>query len=575
MAERQKFLEKKFNGNVRLAEEFAYIQDPEVTKLERWQKWKSEAEEENRWTSWQTNRADAVKQRQEKFRDPFHQRRKLRHKRRMLKREEFDVLQEVKEIESREATDWKRAVDIIKSENPFINDEQDLPAQPSKLLTFATAEVKKKPRHWMEPPEHTYPAATPPEDSSSRQPIKRSSRPGSAARVTPRDDDNDEGGAGLSVVEKRRLAARAEASADAWAQVRYRFNVWWFGYMAALAIQRVVRGRSARLWVAFRVTEPKALARRSAAGTLARLWRGAAHGRFVGAAAQQRRVLAAGVPALLAAEGPGSDPEEEGAAVALQHTWYRFNSILLGARVLGMVRNKREADVVKDGFKALYWGALRMQVLVVRYMARKRYRKRRRQEQEGAVKIQSLMRGVFVRAAVKSILKDKFAAMVEKRNGAASVLSSACRAFLERKRAQRALERKARVILLMQAWVRGMLARRGDSKLRLQGKLVRDWMGDFKKQRAGNLMDSSEIDRFYTHLEPKRRPPHRVERHKRTSIDDLPHQVRRGPLWDDSVAVPDYAALAQREAELLLAQHHHHHGDSAGRGGSGGGGVLG
>jgi hypothetical protein len=82
MAERQAFLEKKFNGNLRLAEEFAYIQDPSVTKLEKWQKWKREAEADDRWTSWQTERSDAEIVRREKYKDPLVHRRVKRHRRR-------------------------------------------------------------------------------------------------------------------------------------------------------------------------------------------------------------------------------------------------------------------------------------------------------------------------------------------------------------------------------------------------------------------------------------------------------------------------------------------------------------
>jgi hypothetical protein len=42
LKQRQKFLELKFMGNRRLAEEFAYLQDPNVRKLEKWQKWKQQ-----------------------------------------------------------------------------------------------------------------------------------------------------------------------------------------------------------------------------------------------------------------------------------------------------------------------------------------------------------------------------------------------------------------------------------------------------------------------------------------------------------------------------------------------------
>ena len=42
LKQRQKFLELKFMGNRRLAEEFFYLQDPNVRKLEKWQKWKQQ-----------------------------------------------------------------------------------------------------------------------------------------------------------------------------------------------------------------------------------------------------------------------------------------------------------------------------------------------------------------------------------------------------------------------------------------------------------------------------------------------------------------------------------------------------
>ncbi len=87
MKARRAFLEQKFAGNRRLAEEFAYIQDPSVTQIHKWQAWKNEAEAEDRWTSWQSeDRAKAEKARREPWRDPLKPRRKARIRRRLAEK---------------------------------------------------------------------------------------------------------------------------------------------------------------------------------------------------------------------------------------------------------------------------------------------------------------------------------------------------------------------------------------------------------------------------------------------------------------------------------------------------------
>ena len=85
------------------------------------------------------------------------------------------------------------------------------------------------------------------------------------------------------------------------------------------------------------------------------------------------------------------------AASKIQRSWYKLNSMLLAFRLLGMVRNKKDAMAEKDGFIAMYWGALRLQIVFKMNMARKKYRKRKALELRSCVLVQSFCRMLLVR----------------------------------------------------------------------------------------------------------------------------------------------------------------------------------
>jgi hypothetical protein len=230
---RQKFLNQKFDGNRRLAEEFSYIQDPSVTQLQKWQIWKKQAEAENRWTSWQTEDRAKVAARIEPYRDPHLPRRKKRHRRRVTGNDPFDVKREVELVESTERMTYgerikyEQTAAMLKGLPP-----PPLPPPPPNLLEFVIAEGAPKKYHRLEPPDSKYYEEPPvitkqPTKDAELLKIKKSLQMKAAKAAGLKYVDEDE--------------ARRPAS------VVYRFRIWWFGYYAAVNVQRIVRGYFGKL----------------------------------------------------------------------------------------------------------------------------------------------------------------------------------------------------------------------------------------------------------------------------------------------------------------------------------------
>jgi len=339
-------------------------------------------------------------------------------------------------------------------------------------------------------------------------------------------------------------------------EAAYRFRIWWLGYMAAMTIQRVVRGRIARAWLHYRIGEPRALARRFAVHAIQRVYRGHV-GRQLCARRRLQRVSAAmfiqravrhfsHVRDLLMAR------RRHNAARKLQLAWYKLNSILLSTRVRALVQNKKEAVSMKVGTTAMYFASLRMQVLCVRWLARTRFRKLRALEKKACTMVQALARGMFARRITDAIVGARIQEMRQGRNKALWALTRIVQSFLYRLRHKKMTILRTNSATYVQKMFRGFLARSLDTRLRIQHKLVRDWVTSFKNERVGPLTDSTEVRDFYLTLEPRHQPPPRMERHAKTSLTDLPWSVRNGPLFDNEVMVPDYSRQYADRASALL-----------------------
>jgi len=265
MKARQKFLEQKFDGNRRLAQEFVYIQDPSVTQLQKWQVWKKEAEAEDRWTSWQTEDRAKTAIRKEPFRDPFLTRRKKRHRHRVATKGPYDVEREVGLVESTESLAWEVKVKqdkiaaMLKGLPP-----PPLPPAPAKLLAFAVTEKVVKKLHSLEPPDHQY---YDPDDESVII-----NQPGSSKKKK-KDKKKKKKEVSQSHKKVGDYRKREEESLSP-SNLVYRFRLWWNGYYAATNCQRIVRGYLARQWVSLRIYEVRALIRRRAVYKVQRLYRG-------------------------------------------------------------------------------------------------------------------------------------------------------------------------------------------------------------------------------------------------------------------------------------------------------------
>lgn len=226
LAARQKFLEQKFDGNRRLAQEFSYIQDPSVTQLQKWQVWKKEAEAEERWTSWQTEDRAKVAARIEPFRDPFLPRRKKRHRRRVTRNDPFDILREVELVEATEQMTYQEKIKyqettaMLKGLPP-----PPRPPSPPNLLEFVKKEKVQKKYHRLEPPDKDYDMFI---SSSGGSPKVITQQPKTAEET-------------LEIKRRKALGIYEEESLKP-SNAVYRFRLWWFGYFAAVNCQRIVRG---------------------------------------------------------------------------------------------------------------------------------------------------------------------------------------------------------------------------------------------------------------------------------------------------------------------------------------------
>ena len=133
--------------------------------------------------------------------------------------------------------------------------------------------------------------------------------------------------------------------------------------------------------------------------------------------------------------------------------------------------------------------------MIVRYLARIRFRRRKAREVRASTHVQALARGMFARAATDRLLVAKVAAEKDQTKQARWLLARLVVRFLARLRAKKATAARAGAAVAIQARFRGMRARGQDTRLRRQDKLVRDWLGDLKQQRVGQLTDSKQVTR--------------------------------------------------------------------------------
>mmetsp|Transcript_17023 Transcript_17023/g.22081 ORF Transcript_17023/g.22081 Transcript_17023/m.22081 type:complete len:718 (-) Transcript_17023:271-2424(-) len=542
MKARQKFLEQKFDGNRRLAQEFVYIQDPSVTQLQKWQVWKKEAEAEDRWTSWQTEDRAKTAIRKEPFRDPFLTRRKKRHRHRVATKGPYDVEREVGLVESTESLAWEVKVKqdkiaaMLKGLPP-----PPLPPAPAKLLAFAVTEKVVKKLHSLEPPDHQY---YDPDDESVII-----NQPGSSKKKK-KDKKKKKKEVSQSHKKVGDYRKREEESLSP-SNLVYRFRLWWNGYYAATNCQRIVRGYLARQWVSLRIYEVRALIRRRAVYKVQRLYRG-----YRGRVAYRLHFIKLTSAALFIQRAYRSWSITRARAIRLrrhwaaskiQRSWYKLNSMLLAFRLLGMVRNKKDAAAAKDGFIAMYWGALRLQMAFKRNLARKRYRRMKALELMSAIRVQAFVRALLVRKVVKKVLAEKFEKLHDNRGAAHAVLRKFFLSRLIGIRMDKASKLRYASVVRLQAWQRGRSARKFDTRLRMQAALVRNWLSAFKEERVLPLMNAEQAPNFYSQVDPLPASKERPERHRKTGASDLPKAIREGPLFDHT-AVPDYAAQARSDA---------------------------
>ena len=117
----EEHIARKLAGNVRLEEEFRFIQQPETRKLQNWQRWKKDAIDEGRWTDWQSERQDeSVHERAEVYRDPFQARRIARRQRRALnlnKEQAPDILAKIETEERKDLQAWSKEYSRISKLN--------------------------------------------------------------------------------------------------------------------------------------------------------------------------------------------------------------------------------------------------------------------------------------------------------------------------------------------------------------------------------------------------------------------------------------------------------------------------
>jgi len=251
--------------------------------------------------------------------------------------------------------------------------------------------------------------------------------------------------------------------------------------------------------------------------------------------------------------------------------------MLLAFRLLGMVRNKKDAAAAKDGFIAMYWGALRLQVCFLyvfifvlslsllsfnhimvscfkmafkRNLARKRYRRMKALELMSAIRVQAFVRALLVRKVVKKVLAEKFEKLHDNRGAAHAVLRKFFLSRLIGIRMDKASKLRYASVVRLQAWQRGRSARKFDTRLRMQAALVRNWLSAFKEERVLPLMNAEQAPNFYSQVDPLPASKERPERHRKTGASDLPKAIREGPLFDHT-AVPDYAAQARSDVCLL------------------------
>lgn len=118
----QEHIARKFQGNLRLEEEFRFIQQPETRQLQNWQRWKSGAVREGRWTDWQgaERQDEAVREHEEIYRDPFQARRIARRQRRALnvhKEQARDIQAKIENEERKDLKAWSKEYSRISKLN--------------------------------------------------------------------------------------------------------------------------------------------------------------------------------------------------------------------------------------------------------------------------------------------------------------------------------------------------------------------------------------------------------------------------------------------------------------------------
>ena len=310
----QAHVERKFAGNGRLAEEFQYIQQASTRKLENWQRWKSNAIDEGRWTDWQLDREEeGEKEEGEKFRDPFAARRNARRRRRASQRnfeQREDLQEKIATQERKDLREWKReCARVQKHYSPKGDSNEKLPRKPVPLLSFVAPAKALHKRHFLEPSSESdklafdiYNFFQPPKEAdtdvaagkqkrgrtgrkgrdvvstaapkSAEQRLRREKQKRRKAEKAWRKKAGGGGTRNMSVVERQRAATAAAAAASKWNDCKWRFRVWWRGYWSAVRIQANYRGHAARRKIAFWRWEPRALQRRWAMYSIQRVWRG-------------------------------------------------------------------------------------------------------------------------------------------------------------------------------------------------------------------------------------------------------------------------------------------------------------
>ena len=154
-----------------------------------------------------------------------------------------------------------------------------------------------------------------------------------------------------------------------------------------------------------------------------------------------------------------------------------MHGIIFSQLVLGIVKNKKDAVIAKQSWVAQYHASLRVQVLLIRFLARTRFRLRKRKELAAAIKFQALARGYLGRGTpISTMVADKLRLARELRARAAWTMARLCFRMIHRMRLRKKAKARIAATLLLQSLARGFLARQRDHKLRDQRRAMLAWL---------------------------------------------------------------------------------------------------